>query len=278
LSGTTRKPYPEVSGYFIPTLLKWGEHDLACRFAVWLASIQNANGSWSDPDGISPYTFDTGQILKGLFAARQRMAGLDDIIRLGCDWLLSQVDRDGRVTTPDQSAWALPGGKVVPESIHLYALEPLGVAAAAFGEPKYSDACERAIAYYLRRAELLRFDTLSHFHAYIMEALVDLGHREAAIRGMEEIVRLQARDGSVPGHRNVKWVCSTGLAQYAVVWYKLGDRQRAERALRYVCSLQNASGGFFGSYGRGANYFPNAEISWAVKYFLDALWWSRPHD
>ena len=34
--------------------------------------------------------------------------------------------------------------------------------------------------------------------------------------------------------------------------------------------IQNRTGGFYGSYGKGAKYIPSAEISWAVKYFLDA--------
>src|SRR6267378_6391187 len=59
-------PYPEVSGYFIPTLLDWGERDRALAYARWLASIQNEDGSWSDAEGKAAYTFDTGQILKGL--------------------------------------------------------------------------------------------------------------------------------------------------------------------------------------------------------------------
>src|SRR5579872_5211075 len=61
-------PYPEVSGYYIPTLLKWGERELALRYARWLVAIQNQDGSWSDAEGKASYTFDTGQILKGLLA------------------------------------------------------------------------------------------------------------------------------------------------------------------------------------------------------------------
>lgn len=41
----------------------------------------------------------------------------------------------------------------------------------------------------------------------------------------------------------------------------------------YACKLQNKSGGWYGSYLSEENeneintYFPNSEISWAVKYF-----------
>jgi malonyl-CoA O-methyltransferase len=83
----------------------------------------------------------------------------------------------------------------------------------------------------------------------------------------------QFPDGAIPAYPGVDWICSTGQAQYAVIWYKLGERDRAERAVRNLERRQRRSGGFYGSWGPGARYFPGEEISWAVKYFLDAQWW-----
>jgi malonyl-CoA O-methyltransferase len=265
--------YPEVSGYFIPTLLAWGERDRACTYARWLVSIQYRDGSWSDPEGRSPYTFDTGQILKGLIALIETLPELEHPIRRGCDWLLTQVLQSGRVVTPDTSLWNLPGNRTVPEAIHLYALPPLREAGEKFGKREYLDAVLRALDYYTSDSDLTSFNTLSHFHAYVVEALIDLGRSDLAEKGMKEISDIQNRGGFVPAYPDVKWVCSTGLFQYSLIWYKLGDVQRGGRAFSAAARLQNRSGGVFGSYGWGASYFPRAEISWAVKYFLDALMW-----
>jgi len=90
---------------------------------------------------------------------------------------------------------------------------------------------------------------------------------------MDRVEKLQRPDGSVPAYPGVDWVCTTGVAQYAVIWYKLGRRAAGDRAMDCLMRRQNRSGGFFGSYGRGAEYFPDKEISWAVKFFLDASWW-----
>lgn len=60
------KAYPEVSGYLIPTLLDYGEKELAKRIADWLVSIQHKDGSFDGLDGI-PRTFDTGAIMEGLY-------------------------------------------------------------------------------------------------------------------------------------------------------------------------------------------------------------------
>jgi len=45
---------------------------------------------------------------------------------------------------------------------------------------------------------VLEFTTLSHFHAYIMEALVDLGYNELALQGMQAPEKLQRKNGAVP--------------------------------------------------------------------------------
>jgi malonyl-CoA O-methyltransferase len=273
VSSRLGEPYPEVTGYCIPTLLNFGRIDLTLQFARWLISVQNGDGSWSDASGRTPYTFDSGQVLKGLLAVLPRLPEAEGPIRRGCEWMLTQVKPDGRITTPDKGNWVLPAGKEVSENIHLYVLEALRDAGTLFNEPRYMEATERALAYYLAQPALVRFNTLSHFHAYVIEALVDLGHPEAAAKGMEEVEHLQKKDGSIPAYPDVSWICSTGMAQYATIWYKLGKREPAQKALGYLSRIQNHSGGFFGSYGRAANYFPGEEVSWAVKFALDAYYW-----
>lgn len=266
-------PYPEVSGYYIPTLLLWGERNLAMQFAKWLVSIQKQDGSWTDPENRSSYIFDTGQILKGLIALVDSCPEFQEPIIRGCDWLIRQRDSNGRLITPDTSQWHLPGGKTVPEAIHLYALEPVKKMGVKWGLPSYIDAIEQSSKYYLCDCNLTKFHTLSHFHAYIVEALVDLGHEKQAIEGMRDVAAYQNRRGAIPAYTDVNWICSVGLFQYALIWYKMGDLYNADQAFNYACSLQNKSGGFYGSYGCRANYFPEEEISWVIKYFLDALWW-----
>ena len=90
-------------------------------------------------------------------------------------------------------------------------------------------------------------------------------------KAMDNIASYQTKNGSVSAYSHVNFVCSTGLFQYAICWYKLGELEKANSAFEYALNLQNPSGGWYGSYGKKANYFPDKEISWAVKYFLDAL-------
>lgn len=258
-------PYPEVTGYFVPTLFEWGETELARTCLRWLVSIQLPDGAFPAPDGV-PYTFDTAQVMRGLCAAHERGEPTGDALARAAEWMLTQVAADGRLRTPSTALW----GDIANDLIHIYAIHPLRRAGELLGEARYVEAARAAQAYYTKQDGLAPFNRLSHFHAYAMEALWELGEHDLARRGMADVARAQRRDGAVPGYPDVEWVCSTGVAQYAGIWYRMGERVRADRALAYLDRIQNKSGGFFGSYGRGAKYIPGAEISWAVKYLLDA--------
>ncbi len=258
-------PYPEVTGYFVPTLYNWGERELARTCTRWLLSIQMPDGAFPAPDGV-PYTFDTGQVMRGLCAALNDMDDIEAPLRKACDWVVKQVAPDGRLTTPSTELWT----GIANDLIHTYVLPPLAEAGELLGVSEYGEAAQFVLTYYKKEETLVPFNRLSHFHAYAMEALCELGEHELARRGMADVERCQRRDGGIPAYPDVDWVCSTGMAQYALVWYRLGNRQPADLAIRYLEKIQNRTGGFFGSYGKGAKYIPSAEISWAVKYFLDA--------
>lgn len=279
-----RKIYPEVTGYYIPTLLQWGERDLAISYAWYLCKSQSESGAWFDPNGNAPYVFDSAQIIKGLIAIRGILPEVDLHIIKGCDWILNNVQINGRLVTPNQDEWG-EDEEFCSDIVHIYCLSPIKDAGRIFGRQDYLDAVDKSLEYYKRErwSEIANFGLLSHFYAYVMEGLFDLGE-EKIVRGcMENLNRYQTKKGGIYGLKDVPWTCSTGMFQLALVWYKLGELEKGDRIFNYACSLQNKSGGWFGSYPvapvfnwlyRGRKkpyYFPDAEISWANKYFLDAL-------
>ena len=271
--------YPEVTGYFIPSLLCWGHDDLAVSYAKWLCIIQKEDGSWYDTEDTAPYIFDTAQVLKGLLSIRDRLPEVDEHIFKGCDWIFSCMQNDGRLITPCKDAWG-NDTDICDEVIHIYCLSPLIEAARIFDKPEYEEKARQIFEYYKKNyyEKIMNFSLLSHFYAYLMEALLDLGEIDMAKEAMSNIAKYQKESGAVPAYNNVDWVCSTGLFQLALVWFRLGEPERGDKAFEYACKLQNESGGWFGSYLSEENsnevntYIPTAEISWAVKYFLDALY------
>lgn len=282
VSNNVRIIYPEVTGYYIPTLLKWGYKDLAIKYAKELIRIQKKDGSWYDSTDQAPYIFDSAQILKGLLAIRNIMPEVDDSIVKGCNWIISCISESGKLITPTKNAWG-EDKSFCDEKVHIYCLSPLMEAGEIFNKPNYLTEAKKIWNYYKENYydEILNFSLLSHFYAYLMEALLDLGEVDMARTAMNNISQYQKETGAVPALNNVDWVCSTGLFQLALVWFRLGDIDRGNKAFTYACKLQNESGGWFGSYLSEENvnedniYFPNSEISWAVKYFLDALYYKN---
>lgn len=278
-----RKGYPEVTGYYIPTLIRWGYRELAVNYAEWLIGIQKADGSWYDTDDVSPYIFDTAQILKGLIAVREiydSREKIDEAIKKGIDWILGCMTDEGRLVTPDTACWG-SDDNTCSELIHMYCLSPIADAGRIFGRTDYIEKAEKILKYYKDNYydKIMNFSLLSHFYAYVMEALIDMGETDMAVEAMAKIADIQKASGAVPAYKNVDWVCSTGLFQFALVWFRIGDTEHGNKAFEYACRLQNESGGWYGSYLSEDNcneqndYFPGAEISWAVKYFLDALYY-----
>lgn len=284
ITGGADEIYPEVTGYYIPSLLVWGEKELATSYAKYLCKIQKEDGSWYDTADTAPYVFDSAQILKGLISIREILPEADEHIIKGCDWLISNMQEDGRLVTPNKDAWG-EDENFCSELIHTYCLTPLRDAAKIFNRPDYDEAVDKILTYYLTnyKDKIENFSLMAHFYAYVMEGLLDLGEKELVQKCMNNLGKYQNFRGGIRGMNNVPWVCSTALFQLALVWYKLGELKKGNRIFNYACKLQNESGGWYGSYpaskfwnkyidvSKRPSYFPDREISWANKFFLDAL-------
>ena len=263
----------EVTGYLIPTLYHAGEKQLACDLARWEASVQRADGGFVCPAADVPYTFDTAQVIRGYLTVLDDLPELENNVRRACDYVESHIAPDGEVLHDSYETWRVADGSTFSPYCNLYALPPLAKAGRRFSEPRYLEAVQRSLSYFKRKSDLVtfkpEFGSLSHIFGYVLEALVELGQTDLARRGLAQAAAIQRPDGAVPAYPGVNWVCATGVAQLALAWWRIGDHEPALRALRYLESIQNPTGGFYGSYGAGARYLPNEEISWAAKYFID---------
>jgi malonyl-CoA O-methyltransferase len=270
----TKNVSQEVTGYLITSLYNAGEKTLALDLTSWEVSVQRPDGSFVGPGTDVPYTFDTAQVIRGfLTVAQDHLLHMEAPIRKACDFVMSQIEPSGRITTPNADLWALPDGSRLSEYCNLFCIPPLREAGKKYNIQKYCNAADRALNYYKSKSDLVEFKpqlgTLSHIFGYMMEALADLGEHDLAKKGLDQAARIQKGDGAVPAYPGVDWVCSTGMAQLGLAWYKTGDHQQARRMLDHLEMIQNPSGGFYGSYGPGGQYFAQEEISWANKFFID---------
>jgi len=103
-------PYPETTGYTIPTLFdhfhltgQAESYQRALQMADWLLTLQHSNGAFpagvidesSDPQPLS--VFNTGQVVLGLIRAWEEAGEIRfaDAARRATTWLLSVQDDDG---------------------------------------------------------------------------------------------------------------------------------------------------------------------------------------
>jgi malonyl-CoA O-methyltransferase len=180
------------------------------------------------------------------------------------------MKNDGKDGLAVDQIWLKLYGKMIPKSSHLYVLQPLRKAAELLQEPKYLSATENCIEHYLNDKNSLQMSTLTHFLAYELEALIDLGKTKQVLPLLERLRELQDDDGGVRAMDGASWICTPGLAQLAGCWYKVGETEPADRAMEWLERHQMKSGGFLGSYGQQASYFQKAELPWASKFYLDA--------
>jgi len=267
VSSKRKIPYLEVTGYLIPTLINIGEYNLADQYTEFLSYMQRPNGSFSGPDG-ETYVFDTAQALRGLLRASEYWDKFKPFAIKAAEYLFYSIKENGQIPSKYHGT--------IPESVHIFILPVLKMASEVLKMPEYLEAAQKSLLYY-KNSSNFESNQLTHFLAYAIDGLIDMGESKFVRPFVQNLFKSQKKNGALPAFSNVNWVCSVGVAQFAIIGYKLGMKKEADKALDYLCGVQNPSGGFNGSYGRSSKYFSNEEISWANKFFIDAAYF-KIHD
>lgn len=304
-----RAPYPETTGYILNTFLElhrrgWGGDVMPSvrRAAGWLCSIQAADGSFADLEGV-PQVFDTGQILGGLVDLIQTPGEASDVVRAAAEraagWLVSGQEEDGRFVRFSYNKR--------PHAYYSKVGAALMAAGKALHNERFWDAGRRQVKWTLQqqRAEAwfdhMSFDDrppLLHTMIYVLEGLLDAEKTDpetrtstAVIRFAEFLARVaEKRDGTLRSRYNSdltvaqRSLCLVGLAQWAGVCFRLWDMTRNDLFLREGRNALNRvkksqsfvsepalHGGVPGSFPISAEYMRFAFPNWAVKYLIDAL-------
>lgn len=287
----TRQP-PSVAtlGRAIAVAARFSEFEVAANWSRRLLSLQLADGSF--PDGSAhPSRFHTSQALRGLLsldaAPSERAAWEPDASKLAgpngrahsteaiaktAAYLAGQLDDTGLPRVAD----AQPGSidRWGPRSLALSWLPPLVEAARLLGEPQWEAAARRSLRRQLNSLNVTRWDAPTHWWAYAVEALTDLGECAAARTALRRAAALQTPRGDVPALPGAGWVSAAGLALLASAWHRLGspdDCRRGDLALAALARRQRPSGGFSAGWGRQARQGLRAECPLTAALFLSAL-------
>jgi malonyl-CoA O-methyltransferase len=260
-------PSPAVTGGAIATAVAYGQDEVARSWATWLASIQLPCGAFPDSGLVRASIHSTGEALAGAAAVSAVDPGTWTILERAADWLASQVDREGRLcgarSGGSLDAWSAPAAD-------LPALAALDRAATIGGCSDWSAAARRGVRWLMRTQDLRRWDEPLDRLTARAAALVDLGHSNLAQELLVLPAARQRSDGAVPALPESTWVSAPGQARLAAILLTLGDAHRGGRAFEFLLRRQRGSGGFAGSWGVGARYFPRRESTCAVLAMLEA--------
>jgi len=231
--------YPEVTGYLIPTLLKYGEDELAIQYAEYLLSIQNKDGSFNGIDG-KARIFDTSACYEGLDAIGETDAADD-----AKTWLQSQYLDNGALPIE-------PGGDLT----HVYTIRASGLINSRLGKKywQFEDGWDT------RWGSKQRM----HYIAYGLEGLAMLG---VDISEPLSISRRILVGGLMPYWIETDWKKARGTdvtatCQMAVLYAKHGVD--AKPLVEAVEGLIRDDGGI------PQMKSDNWPVSWAAKFYLDA--------
>jgi hypothetical protein len=259
-------PYPETTGYIIPTFYDYAAmsgkeefRERARRMAAWELEVQLPSGAipagYSPRPSKSPAVFNTGQVILGwcrVFHEEGDERFLD-AARLAGEWLRQVQGEDG--------AWRLET-PVVATSVHAYDVRTawsLLELHACTGKETFAAAAARKLQWAIGQQQEDGWfannafgdqNPYTHTIAYVMEGLLESwrltgnqSYWDAAFKTAERLLRTFQQLGFLPGEFDSRWVadtsysCLTGSAQVAGVWLQVYEAKRDTRFLDAAVEL-----------------------------------------
>lgn len=247
-------PYPETTGYIIPTLFDYARlvnrqefADRAVRMADWECRVQLESGAVQGgmiDQAPSPAIFNTGQVIFGWirgFQETRQPAHLECAIKAG-RFLICQQDEDGawRKSLSDFTM----NSRMSSYTYNTRTAWALMELAFVTGDEKFEEAAIRNVEFALGqqiengwfRSNCLTQPEypLTHTIAYCIRGIMEIGaliknqeYIARARRAADAVLARQRPDGSLAGRFNerwepaVSWRCLTGEAQMAGIWGRL---------------------------------------------------------
>lgn len=289
-------PYPETTGYIIPTFLEYAQRrgteefvDRAIRMGDWEIKIQLDSGAVRGGVGVNEYpiVFNTGQVIFGWNALyrRTKQQRFLDASERAAQWLVRVQDDDGK--------WSKHTYMGIPHAYKTRVAWALFETSELTGDSRFSKAAEKNIQWTLSLAgdggwiDHMGFTptspplthTIAYTHRGLWESARYLASETAAavehlvVSGADRIIEAvdhaneefdllagRLARGWIPAAR---FSCLTGSVQMAGIWLKIFQktgqlkyRQAAHRLIDGVKSTQSLDSGDPGIRGGIAGSYP----------------------
>jgi hypothetical protein len=307
--GWSEESYKEVSGYIIPTFFDLFAKtknkiykERALRIADWEVKVQDRDGKWE-------YVFDTGQVLLGLtraYAETKDQKYIDSIVK-AANFLVNVQSKNGSWNSFE---FALGLGNKILRGLgllnHAYNTRTAWALLEVWKITKNSDYREAAmknldwvLSRQLKNGYYKDCSTYLHYLTYTASGLLEAGlilkdekYINSARLFADNCLQLIQKNGFLQGNFNKNWLpvkpvhsSLTSDAQLAILLFKFNNLTKnkkyslgAKKLLNFVKSNQNITtnnlgirGGIPGSQPINGFYCSNMILSWATKFYLDAL-------
>lgn len=263
VSNRSKTEYPEVTGYLIETLTKWGYSNKAEKWFEWLVSIQNEDGGWPDQTlNNTSVFFDSAQIIRGIkFYSDLKKIPTKDI-----------QERYLKYFSKNYQSHLIPKtSKIEDISWHLINLQAAWIVHQNWPKRISLDWLTKNLNKYFSLWNVGY--QISHFDIYILEAMYELGiFPEKLQQYLHYFDKKVKKFKYVPCDRNNNAPCYTATAQLGVLYYKMGRKKDGDELLFSMLNHLDTRRGNWPGSGKGGNYIKD-EVSWGLKYFLDLLFY-----
>ena len=297
-------PYPETTGYLLPTLWNVGMEKEAHSCAQWLLSLQQEDGSF--PGGVGkekhrpPLVFDTGMILLGLIKMLRYTNDQKyrEAIEKCSVWLLAQMGEDGvfsahtyvKFYSPSYHTrvlWALLEMKQMLTDKAFQTLKQSFSAYQAKIQAKHA-----VLHWGFRPNEAALTHTIAYTYRGLLESEQLLDEEGHVLRVVEKVLKklyqLKIEKGKLASSFDLEWNgsygfrCLVGEVQLACLAFRVYQinhqiffRVIAEQFLAAVTKAiwkwpSFAKGGISGAQPIWGAYQRFRWINWGAKFYLDA--------
>jgi SAM-dependent methyltransferase len=257
---------PSLAGAALQIAVHFGQLQAAAQLTAWLRDLQRADGSFPDACQKQASLWNTAGAIRGLLAIAPVDTQAARSAERALDFLRSRIDERGRLAV--DHGWGFE--RWAPDALHLACVPALVEGARYCNRADLERAAHALLARRLPGLMPAIWSLLLDQAAHCVEGVLALRQGDLA-RRLGGVARAnQTRGGAVAARAGATWVSTAGLAHLASLWYRLGWRDSADRALAWLRRRQLPGGGFVGSIGRGACYYAGRESAWTACRFLEA--------
>ena len=301
--GQFSRPYPETTGYLIPTLIASSQYladisylSIAKNQINFFSSITNKNGSYYQSIGNKkPIVFDTSQILLGLCKLYEHEPdpNVADQITINLKWLLSVINKEGRFTNNNFTEQNCP-------AYYSRVFWAMLLASKICGNNQHA-AISAGIDYIIEQRNSNNsfsqwgFDNeafvLTHNIVYTLRGLYEtalITDNDALLSIVENcidtVVSTLISDNKLYGAYNQQWkadrsfVCSVGNAQFAYLMLTINSEKYSKAitiVLQPILRMQSKIGPNKGAVQSSLPIWGKYQrwkyTNWTQKFFCDAL-------